>query len=61
MAIWEAATIISGEPGGRVNVDAEGVAFVKFLAPQFRQDDGTEHGFIGYGIVTIGEPEPEEE
>lgn len=51
MAVWEAATI----DGLRVEVDAGGSDFVKFLAPQYRLNDGAEYGIIGYGIDFIGE------
>jgi hypothetical protein len=47
--IWEAATIT----GDRVEVDELGDDFVRFLAPQFRQDDGAEFGTIGFGIDVI--------
>lgn len=53
--MWEKATIVSGAPGGRVEVDAGGADYVKFLAPQFKQNDGVDYGVIGFGIVTIGE------
>lgn len=54
MAVWEAATIVSGAPGGRVSKDG-GADWIKFLAPQFKLNDGADYGKIGYGIKTIGE------
>lgn len=51
MPVWEQATITES---GRVDVEA-GNDWVKFLAPQFRLDDGSEYGLIGFGIKTIGE------
>lgn len=55
MPVWEKATIDSGEPGGRVEVDAGGSDWIKFLSPKFKLNDGDDYGLIGYGIKTIGE------
>ena len=49
--IWEAATIT----GNRVEVDALGDDAVRFLAPQFRQNDGVDFGTVGFGIDVIEE------
>lgn len=53
--IWEAATVT----GNRAEVDALGVDAVRFLAPQFRQNDGDVFGTIGYGIDVIRADEEE--
>lgn len=52
MAVWEKATFASAT---RINVDAGGTDYVKFLAPQFRKNDGVDYGLVGFGIDYIGE------
>ena len=49
--VWEAATL---QVDGRVDVDG-GDDWVRFLAPQFRQNDGSDFGTVGYGIDVIEE------
>lgn len=51
MPVWEQATITES---GRIDVEA-GNDWVKFLAPQFKLNDGADYGRIGFGIKLIGE------
>lgn len=55
--IWQAATIISNAPGGRVEVDALGEDSIRFLSESFRKNDGVDFGNVGVGIDVI-EAEP---
>jgi len=48
--IWQKGTIVSGAPGGRVNVDASGLDELRFLSPKFVLNDGSDYGLVGYGL-----------
>lgn len=53
MPIWEKAKAIGADPGSRVEVDASGLSWVRFLSESFRKNDGTDYGSIGNGIQLI--------
>jgi len=51
MAYWQKGTIVDGNPGGRVNVDANGPHEIRFLSPKFVLNDGSDYGIVGYGMT----------
>lgn len=53
MAVWEKAKVRGVTPGSRVDVDATGLSWVKFLGEGKRRNDGNDYGAIGYGIDLI--------
>jgi hypothetical protein len=53
MPIWEACTIVSKAPGGRVDLDGSGPDWARVLAPQFVRNDGTPFASVGYGVDLI--------
>lgn len=57
MAIWEKATLTAETPGARIDIDAEGLAWVRILSPSFRRTDGNDYTFIGYGCQVIAATE----
>lgn len=53
MAHWQKGTIVSGQPGGRVNVDPAGTDELRFLSPKFVMNDGGDYGVVGYGLDVV--------
>jgi len=48
--MWEKATIVSGSPGGRINLDGTGPTWVRVLSPKFRLNDGSAYAVVGFGV-----------
>ncbi|WP_159109441.1 hypothetical protein [Bradyrhizobium sp. USDA 3458] len=51
--IWQKATLSGTAPGSRVQVDAAGMSWVRFLSPSFMLNDGVDYGFVGWGCDII--------
>lgn len=51
---WTQANVTDDDPGHRVDVDAEGMAHVRFFSEKFRHEDEIGvYGYLGVGCQVI--------
>ena len=53
MPIWEKAKVTGTDTGSRVQVDAAGSSWVRFLSESFRSNDGVDFGTVKRGLQII--------
>lgn len=53
MGIWEKCKVSGTEPGDRIEVDAAGSSWIRFLSESFRHHDTADFGYLGDGIDLI--------
>ena len=53
MPIWQKAKVTGTDTGSRVQVDAAGSSWIRFLSESFRSNDGVDFGTIRRGIQLI--------
>ena len=51
--MWEKATLLGTSPGSRFNIDVNGTSWVRILSPKFRLNDGTDYGYVGFGVRIV--------